>query len=611
MNLKKMFLFAPVLLASAATSVLAGDEPALREIYKNDFRMGVAVSGFMNPNSNDGKLAGKHFDRIVAGNEMKWESVERAEGQFNFSGSDNLAKFKDAYGMQLHGHVLVWYSQTPNWVHNGLKAGSEADRATILKRMKNHIDAFVGHCKNNFHWWDVANESVMEDGSMRKSFWYNIGGEDYLKYAFDYARAADPTATLVYNDFDTDLPAKRDGIVRLVNELNKDKKRVDVIGMQCHWRYTDPTMRQVEDTIKAFLGTGCKVVISELDIDMLPRDRANPNPYGGELPPLLHIDLRERYRDAYALFLKYRDGIEAVTLWGLTDAGTWLDGYPFYGRRNAPLLFDRQSKPKQAFWGVIDAAAMYGRDLGDRFIYNNGVAWEKELRTVYTPKAGTVSDPFIFRYSTKALICAFSTNEDGGNRVIKFVYSNDDGETWSKEAVTAVKINGVDCTMPRLGENEDGKVVLTTNGAGIDRIFVSADQGATWTEDDPNKRLLPYPNSCYGYLNLKNGQQIECNSFAAKIGLKDKNLNFVELIDGRIAVSCKAANGASEVRISKKPVADITKAKAGDFVVTAPQKAIATNGMLAGTGTPRVHVVGTDGGKSVQSRRGLSMMEYK
>ncbi|MBR2963933.1 MAG: endo-1,4-beta-xylanase, partial [Lentisphaeria bacterium] len=175
-----------------------GDEPALREIFKDDFLCGVALGGFTQPDSFTGKLAGKHFNRVVADNAMKWESVERSEGNFNWGGGDGLVRMAKQYDMQLHGHCFVWYQQTPGWVYRDLQP-NEQGRETLIKRMQNHIRTRIAHDKENFHVWDVVNEAVVQDGSMRKSFWYNIVGSDYVKLAFETAREADPTAKLVYN----------------------------------------------------------------------------------------------------------------------------------------------------------------------------------------------------------------------------------------------------------------------------------------------------------------------------------------------------------------------------------------------------------------------------
>ena len=597
-----------------------GDEPALRDIFKDDFLCGVAL-GFAQPESFTGKLAGKHFNRVVADNAMKWESVERSEGNFNWGGGDGLVRMAQQYDMQLHGHCFVWYQQTPGWVYRDLQPG-EQGRATLIKRMQNHIRTRIAHDKENFHVWDVVNEAVVQDGSMRKSFWYNIVGPDYVKLAFETAREADPTAKLVYNDFDTDLAAKRDGIVRLVNEVNKDKKLVDYIGMQCHWRYTDPDMDQVERTIQAFLSTGCDILISELDIDILPRDRRNPNPYpNGVLPALVQQDLRDRYRDAYALFLKYREHIVAVTLWGLTDNGSWLDTYPFGGRRNAPLLFDRQNKPKPAFWGVVDAAAMYGRDLGDRFQYKDGIAWEKDVRTIYKPESGSVSDPYIIRLDSKRLVCVFSTDEGGGKRVIKYVFSDDDGETWSETPAQLCAVNGKDCVRPTIAQIAPAPTGMQPSPAGVvvasvfdkdgeNYIYATEDQFQTWSLRAPSQRILPYPDSIFGYLNLKSGKQIHSAELAKQIGLKGDNPVAMELKGGRILISVNTDKGMS-VLITKKPVTDVTKLKAADFSPASNPASAAFGTVSADTTSPRILAVGTDKeGSSIVLRRGLGMAEY-
>lgn len=603
-NLSKMILLAPIIAtASMVAAQDNSDVPSLREVFKNDFLVGVALGGFSQPNSAEGQLVGKHFNRVTAENSMKWESVERSEGQFNWSGSDQLVRFAKEFDMEVHGHVLVWYQQTAPWVYRDLQPGPEG-RQKLIQRMQNHIRTRLAHEKGRVQVWDVANECVMADGSMRKSFWYNIIGPDYLKIAYDTAREADPNVKLVYNDFDTDLCAKRDGIVRLVNELNKDKKRVDIIGMQAHWRYNDPTVEEIERTIEAFESTGCKILISELDMDMLTRDPSNPNPYPNGLPPLKHQEQREIFRNIYSLFLKHSKNIHSVTLWGVTDSGTWLNGYPFGGRRNAPLLFDGQRQPKQAFWGVIDAAAMYGRDLGKRFTYQDGIAWESKKTVIYTPKKGTIDDACVFRADNRALLCAFSTNEDTANKVIKYVVSFDDGETWTKEAQLIAARQGKDCLHPIIGQNPDGRIAVSFVVDGDVLVYTTRDEGINWLEDDPNRRYIAYPQELFRYFtHSKTRTQFQADVFQKKIGMTLADPRIIEFDDGRIGLTCKDGT----TWLTKKAVADISKVTKSDFVkVTAKLQ----NYIFARPNSPRIYTLVPATGNALALQRGLVMREY-
>ncbi len=595
-------LVAPMILSAAAfqTGLNAVEEPALRDVFKNDFLCGVAIGAYLPINSDSGKIVGKHFNRVTSENSMKWESMSPREGVFNYRGYDQLVEFIKKYDMkELHGHTCVWYQQTPNWLRADLKPDAEG-KAKLTERLRTHINTVFSHCKEYCNVWDVANECIMADGSFRKSYWYEIMGPDYLKTVYDIAREALPEAKLVYNDFDTDLPAKRDGIVRMVNELNKDKKRVDMIGMQSHWRFNDPKMEEIERTLKAFASTGCKILISELDMDMLVRDPANPNPYPNGLPPLKHLEEREIYRNIFDLFLKYRDAIHAVTFWGVTDATSWLDGYPFYGRKNAPLLFDRQGKTKPAFWGVIDAAAMYGRDLNGLYTYQDGIAWETSTYSVAKIQDASVADISLKRLSSRILACAYSSKGDSGFKEIFCKFSYDDGETWENAPMKVASLQGKDCVLPKLGENPDGTILVSFKSADSTYVYSSSDEGLTWKNDDPNKRMLPYPEEIFGYLTI-NDIQLQENQFAKQLGYpQEKAPLLFSLSNGKIGISLLDKN-----YVVNHAGIDLQKANSKDFI---PMQAKSGERIFSCKDTPRVYAVSLKDG-TINVSRGLVMRE--
>ena len=205
---------------------------------------------------------------------------------------------------------------------------------------------------------------------MRQSPWLKIIGEDYLVKAFEFAQAADPNAELYYNDFSLENEPKRNGAVALVKKLQAAGVKVHGIGTQTHAKMDWPSPQLVDDTLTAFGRLGVKVMITELDIDVLParsrdrsadvsrRDLADPalNPYTNGLPDAVQQALAKRYEETFEIYLKHADKISRVTFWGVTDATSWLDGFPVRGRTNWPLLFDRQGKTKPAFDAVIAAA---------------------------------------------------------------------------------------------------------------------------------------------------------------------------------------------------------------------------------------------------------------
>jgi endo-1,4-beta-xylanase len=271
--------------------------------------------------------------------------------------------------MFIIGHCLVWHSQVPRWVFQDAE-GKQLDRTALLQRMREHIFAVVGRYKGRVHGWDVVNEALNEDGTLRKSAWLNIIGEDYIARAFEYAHEADPQAELYYNDYNLEYEAKRNGAVELVKKLKQQGVRVTAIGTQSHVKLDKPSAQQIEDSIIAFKALGVKVVVTELDVDILPAVTQQPtadvsvrakttaasNPYTDGLPDDMQKVLAARYKDIFGVFLRHKDAITRVTFWGVTDRESWLNNFPAPGRTNYPLLFDRQGNPKPAFDAVIKSA---------------------------------------------------------------------------------------------------------------------------------------------------------------------------------------------------------------------------------------------------------------
>jgi len=215
----------------------------------------------------------------------------------------------------------------------------------------------------------VVNEALNEDGTMRDTPWYRILGDDYVTRAFEMARAADPDATLIYNDFNLFKPAKREGAIRLLQRVEDAGVKVDGVGLQGHYGLDNPArLEDVADSIDAFAAAGWKSSITELDIAVLPfppsaqwgadldqdlelSQQFNPWPDG--LPEDVEAAQANRYRDLFALLLAHRESVDRVTFWGVHDGHSWKNGWPMRGRTEYPLLFDRQLQPKAAFWSVI------------------------------------------------------------------------------------------------------------------------------------------------------------------------------------------------------------------------------------------------------------------
>ncbi|MEI9963013.1 MAG: endo-1,4-beta-xylanase [Limisphaerales bacterium] len=309
------------------------------------------------------------FNTISPENVLKWESVHPQPGKFDFSVADRYVEFGQMNKMFIVGHTLVWHSQTPRWVFQN-EQGKPVDRERLLARMREHIFAVVGRYKGKIGGWDVVNEALNEDGTLRESQWKKIIGEDYLVKAFQFAHEADPQAELYYNDYSLDNKPKRNGAIALVKKLQAQGIHLTAVGLQGHYKMDWPTPTQLDETIAAFSKLGVKVMITELDLDVLPSptsDRgadvalnfaaqAKLNPYTNGLPDSVQQQITQRYADFFAVFVKHRDTVSRVTFWGVTDADSWLNDWPIRGRMSYPLLFNRDFQPKPAFDAVIKQA---------------------------------------------------------------------------------------------------------------------------------------------------------------------------------------------------------------------------------------------------------------
>lgn len=364
----------PILMAVIgllATTGCTTAQPTLKAAFKDKFLIGAALneSQFTEQNAAQAALVKKQFNTITPENVMKWEKIHPELDKFNFGPADRYVEFGTKNGMFIIGHTLVWHSQTPKWVFEDAKGGP-ADRATLIARLSNHIHTVVGRYKGRISGWDVVNEALNENGTLRDSPWKTILGEDYLVKAFEFAHAADPAAELYYNDYSLENPAKRNGAIALVKKLQASGVKVTGIGTQTHAKMDWPTPQLVEDTLVAFGQLGVKVMITELDVDVLSgasssqsadvglREEPNLalNPYTNGLPDSVQQALAKRYAELFAVYVKHSEQISRVTFWGVADGDSWLNGWPVRGRTSYPLLFDRNNKPKPAFDAVLNTA---------------------------------------------------------------------------------------------------------------------------------------------------------------------------------------------------------------------------------------------------------------
>ena len=345
------------------------DLPTLKEAYADAFLIGVALNErqFRGQDGRARPIVAAQFNAATPENVMKWESIHPEPGVYDFDAADAYVDFAEANDMFVVGHTLVWHSQTPRWVFED-EAGDPLTREALLERMEDHIQTVVGRYRGRVDGWDVVNEALNEDGTLRDSPWRRIIGDDYLEHAFRFAHEADPDAELYYNDYSLENKPKRDGAVRLVRSLQDAGVRVTGIGTQAHVNMEWPTVAQMDSTIRAFAALG-DVMITELEVDVLPSRNsqtadvgareaggAELDPYTGGLPPEMQQALANRYAELFRVFLDHADSISRVTFWGVTDGDSWKNNFPIPGRTNHPLLFGRDGAPKPAYEAVVRLA---------------------------------------------------------------------------------------------------------------------------------------------------------------------------------------------------------------------------------------------------------------
>lgn len=346
----------------AATGLRA--QTTLKDAFQADFRIGVAINQkqFDDEDERGDPIIKAQFNALSPENILKWESVHPEPGRYDFAGPDRYVEFGEKNHMLIVGHTLVWHNQTPKWVFQNAN-GNPTTRAVLLERMRDHIHTVVGRYRGRIKIWDVVNEALQDDGKLRKSPWEQIIGDDYIEKAFQYAHEADPDAILRYNDYSLENKPKQNGAIALIKKLQTEGIPVTAIGLQDHVQMDWPTREQEDAAISAFAGLGLKVMITELDVNVLGgrqtaeitemAHQGGSNGYTNGLPPVVQQELANRYADLFRVFVKHHDDIALVTFWGVTDGDSWLN---MRGRVNHPLLFDRAGQPKPAFDAVVRVA---------------------------------------------------------------------------------------------------------------------------------------------------------------------------------------------------------------------------------------------------------------
>ena len=355
--------------SSLAASVYSANVNNLHTLAS--FPIGAAVSNTDSPtyniltNASEKSVVEKHFDQMTAGNIMKMSYLQPTKGNFTFTNADAFVAYAKSKNISVHGHALVWHSdyQVPGFMKNWSGTKDE-----FLTALETHVTTVVDHFEtsDNVHSWDVVNEAL-NDGSpsnFRTDSAFYIKSDNsavYIEKAFHAARLADPAATLYYNDYNIDQNnAKTTKLIDMLTDFQARSIPIDGVGFQMHVFMDYPPISAISAAMAKVVAKDLKVKITELDV-------AVNNPYSGGWPgskitsftEATALAQKKRYCDIVKAYLdtvpeSLRGGI---TVWGTTDASTWLTSATaaYNGEAIAwPLLFDNDYNDKPALRGFAD-----------------------------------------------------------------------------------------------------------------------------------------------------------------------------------------------------------------------------------------------------------------
>jgi endo-1,4-beta-xylanase len=358
--MKQLYILS--LLIVVTGNCLAQLAPSLKNTFKGSFTIGAALNLAQIEEREDisTALIPYHFNTVTPENIMKSALIHPGPDRYEFAAADRLVSYAKKHQMELVGHCLVWHSQLSPF------AESMNNRDSFHTFFESHIQTVASRYDGKLKGWDVVNEALNEDGTMRESIFYKLIGPDYILRAFELAQRWTPGSELYYNDYNIEQPAKRAGALAIIKAIQAKGLRIDGVGIQGHWNIQGLPLKDLEESILAFHALGVKVMITELDISVLPNPwdlqgaavdqnfEGNPtmNPFANGLPDSMQTKLTAAYTDLFKLLIKHRDKISRVTFWGVHDGASWLNGWPIKGRTNYPLLFDRLGKAKPALLSI-------------------------------------------------------------------------------------------------------------------------------------------------------------------------------------------------------------------------------------------------------------------
>jgi endo-1,4-beta-xylanase len=309
--------------------------------------VGAAVgSALTMPNDSGARLRAilaREFDMVWTGRFMKFDHLRPDRWTYDYAQADSVVAYAHRNGMVVRGHTLVWHEQVPAWVTDG---GFPPD--TLAAILRDHVERVVGHFKGELVAWDVVNEAIADDGTLRPTPWLNVG-TDYVERAFRWARDADPDVPLFYNDYGIEVVnTKSDAVYALLSDLKARGVPIDGIGFQFHYQADGaPAAERIVTNFARFASLGLEIQITEADMHV---------PVLNGLPSAADLQVQAgAYREMTSACLR-TPACDAVEIEGIYDGEAWVSDPASWG---APVLFDVFMRPKPAYYAV--QAALAGR----------------------------------------------------------------------------------------------------------------------------------------------------------------------------------------------------------------------------------------------------------
>jgi endo-1,4-beta-xylanase len=307
--------------------------PPLRVLAAHDrLLIGTAVNmDYIDTEPDYRGPIGTEFSSVTPENVMKWKFVEPVRGQLDYSSADELVRFARAHGQRVRGHTLVWTDQLPGWLTSGSFTSVQLEQM-----LHQHITEEVSHFRGEVAQWDVVNEALDDDGSLRDTMWLRALGPGYIADAFRWAHEADPDAELFYNDFGIEGPGhKSDAVRALVRQLRAEGVRIDGVGIQSHLALSLPIPTTMPENLRRFSDMGLETEITEADVRIpLPVDASRLAAQAGVYGLLIDACLAT-------------PRCTGMTVWGFSDHHSWIPGtYPGDG---AADILDDAYRPKAAY----------------------------------------------------------------------------------------------------------------------------------------------------------------------------------------------------------------------------------------------------------------------